>query len=103
MSLNNDILAASRDYLRTGVLESPAACASPPGPGRSELLCDRLSARRAGLAPDVESVHTQIRTACAADADGALITGSGLRRVSIVEALVQDLSRSVVTANEANL
>jgi len=58
-----------------------------------------------GMAVDqeIDPLHTQIRTACPADADGVLIGGTGFRCSGIIEALERDLGRPVIAANQASL
>ena len=51
--------------------------------------------------PDL--LHQQIARACPDTADSILLIGTGLRCVSIIEALEAELHRPVVTANQASL
>jgi maleate isomerase len=52
---------------------------------------------------EVEDLYRQVRAQCPADADGVLMVGTGLRCVGVLEALEQDLQRSVMSANQASL
>jgi maleate cis-trans isomerase len=50
-----------------------------------------------------EVTYEQVRQACPREADGVVSVGNGVRMVTVIEALEQDLKRPVVTANQAVL
>ncbi len=56
-----------------------------------------------GFEQDVEALYVQVRSASPREADSVLLVGTGLRCVSILEALEQDLQRPVISANQASL
>jgi maleate isomerase len=62
-----------------------------------------LYGRRMHLAQRLDRLHDQVAAECPDDADGALLVGTGLRCVGLIEALETTLGRPVVTANQAGL
>ena len=74
-----------------------------PGPGWRDLPPKDLYPEGLGFQQQIEPLYAEIRAACPPEADGVLIAGTGFRCVGIVEALERDLSRPVVSANQASL
>lgn len=62
-----------------------------------------LYAQGMGFEQEIEPLYAQVKAACPAAADGVLIAGTGFRCVGILDALERDLSRPVLSANQASL
>lgn len=91
------------EYFADGGFEPVGAISTDPGRGWRDVPPDRMYPEGLGFAQDVEALYRQVRTGCPAGADGVLFVGTGLRCVAIVEELEQDLSRPVISANQASL
>ena len=99
---DDTVKAAVRYYTDHGL--APAAFHRfDPGRKWRDLPPQDLVGQGAGFEQEVEPLYAQIRAACAAEADGILIAGTGFRCVAILETLEQDLKRPVISANQASL
>jgi maleate isomerase len=74
-------------------------------PGRKwrDVAPSDLYSQGMAFEQDVEDLYRQVRARCPVEADGVLMLGTGLRCVTVLEALEQDLQRPVVSANQASL
>ena len=100
---SEDLVAAGGEYFRAFDLAVEATLRADPGRQWRDLKPGEMYPNGLGFEQDVEYLYRQIRSACPANVDGVLIAGTGFRCVGIAQALEQDLSRPVITANQASL
>jgi maleate isomerase len=100
---SDSVVAAGVRYFSALGFDVAGHMRADPGPGWRDLSTNQLYPQGMGFAQDVESLYRQVRDACAPQADGVLIAGTGFRCVGVCDALEQDLRRPVITANQASL
>lgn len=98
-----DILEEGVNYFAERGFQASGHMKFDPGRNWRDLDPRELYPEGMGFEQDVESLYRQIRSACPREADGVLLVGTGLRCVSILQALEQDLQRPVISANQASL
>ncbi len=99
---DDTVKAAIRYYTEHG-FEPAAHLRVDPGRKWRDLPPGELTGLGMGMEQEIEPLYAQIRATCPPAADGVLIAGTGFRCVAILEALEQDLGRSVISANQASL
>ena len=100
---NDDTVAAGLRYYADHGFEPVGPLRYDPGRKWRDLPPGELTRQGLGFEQEVEPLFAQIKAACATQADGVLIAGTGFRCVAILEALEQDLKRPVISANQASL
>lgn len=100
---NDATVAAGVRYYTDRGFEPAGHFRYDPGRNWRDLPPGDLYPNGMGFAQEIEPLYAQIRAACPASADGVLIAGTGFRCVGILDALEQDLSRPVLSANQVSL
>ncbi len=100
---NATVVEAGVEYFVSHGSSPAGALSVDPGRQWRDVPSGQLYAQGMGFEQDVESLYRQIRSHCPKDADGVLIAGTGFRCVGIAGVLEDDLSRPVITANQASL
>ncbi len=99
----NDLVAAGVRYYTSRGFVPAGHLHYDPGRKWRDIPPSELYPQGMGFEQEIEPLYQQIRAKCPASADGVLIAGTGFRCVGIINALEQDLSRPVLTANQVSL
>jgi len=100
---NDTLVEAGMQYFCSAGFSPAGLLRVDPGRQWRDVPPAQLYPMGMGFEQDVEFLYRQIRENIPNGADGVLIAGTGFRCVAVIDALENDLSMPVITANQASL